>query len=220
MSLLARLNHVKQGTKLTVYGWIREAETELSIDNIPPLISALCILYFDEDEIFEFTGKGVIISDNKKCISSGRGSGFLSLSNQNYGSIQIPSMSGAVCQWDIRINKMRQIVSIFVGISSLVTPDPKEPLHTDGGHHYLIHDSDRKYNNGARWIPYKAVFAEGDKVSVRLDLTKRQIRFYVNDEDQGVAYYDIVTKNNVTYRLMISLGVFVEAEILNFTRFY
>ena len=219
MSLATRLNQVDERTKLTVYGWLRKAQNELKIDSIAPLISVWCVLYADNHEIFEFIGKAVIISDDQKCISSGSESdGFVKLKNHNYGTIQIPSMSNTVCQWDIRIKKKRKRVSMFVGISSIITPNPTQAMWEDGGYYYLIHDSCYKYNDSMRWIKYNddEKIEQGDTVSVHLDLNQKQVRYFVNDEDLGVAYYNIVTREDVTYRLMVSLSAFVEVEILNF----
>ena len=52
-SLLKKLSKIDDRTKLTVYGWIRQQEKSLRLRNIPSMITAICILYARDDEIFE-----------------------------------------------------------------------------------------------------------------------------------------------------------------------
>ena len=51
-SILKKLSKIPIRTKHTVNGWIREAELELTLSNIPSMITAICILYYAENDKF------------------------------------------------------------------------------------------------------------------------------------------------------------------------
>ena len=52
---------------------------------------------------------------------------------------------------------------------------------------------------------YGRKYMNRDKVSVLLDLKQRIIRFFINDENQGIAYENIQIGNNIRYRMFVSL---------------
>ena len=61
----------------------------------------------------------------------------------------------------------------------------------------------------------------GDTVSIYLDLIKKELKYFINDIDQGIAFNDIPNDKNINYRLAISIyskGDIV--EIINFTKKY
>ena len=69
MSLFKQLSKIDSRTKYSVYGWIKSQEKQLKLRDIPSMISALCILYFRDDEIFDIISKKEIqLSHNHKVI--------------------------------------------------------------------------------------------------------------------------------------------------------
>ena len=47
------VNNIDVRTRYTVYGWIRRQEQELEIENMPPILAVIIILYFRNPEIFD-----------------------------------------------------------------------------------------------------------------------------------------------------------------------
>ena len=60
--------------------------------------------------------KNMKLSGDKKIISRVSTYGWKSWNNHNYGATIIPSLSEAVCQWDLRINKLTGSAVFSVGI--------------------------------------------------------------------------------------------------------
>ena len=52
-----------------VYGWIREMEKELQLNDIPVEITRICVDYYKEDEIFEIMGKNMEFSKDGKIVT-------------------------------------------------------------------------------------------------------------------------------------------------------
>ena len=213
-SCFKKLNKIDDKTKLAVYGWFRQQEKSLKLRNIPSMITAICILYTHNDEVFEIINKNIKVSGNKKVISGSLGCGW---NNHNYGAIIIPSSSQNVYQWNLRINKFLGNVVLSLGISSTITPNTGYQFHIDG--YYQIHDGGHKYTAKGPWTTYCNKLKVNDKVTIHLDLTKSEIRFSINDNDQGIAYQNILKGEDIKYRLTVCIGeVGAEIEILDFKK--
>ena len=66
-----------------------------------------------------------------------------------------------------------------------------------------------------------ATLRKNDRVSIKLDLIKAEIRYFVNGKDQGIAFQQLVKRDNIDYRLCIC--IYKEntvIEILHFQRYY
>ena len=61
------------------------------------MLQSICILYYYQDETFDFEliGKNIVLSDDKKCITKME-RGF---SNNSYGIQEISSMSNRIYEW-------------------------------------------------------------------------------------------------------------------------
>ena len=79
--LFDRLNQIDDRTKFGVYGWIRKAEQQLKLGNIPLRIHSVVILYFAEEEEFDIAGDGIKISDDGKTATK---ENYYSWSNLTY----------------------------------------------------------------------------------------------------------------------------------------
>eukprot|EP01084_Bolivina_argentea_P060852 111169_1 len=65
----------------------------------------------------------------------------------------------------------------------------------DGRYHW------HKWN----WFNYGNGFGTNDLVSILLNIEKGEIRFFVNNIDQGIAYKNIKKSNLISYRLFVTL---------------
>lgn len=218
MALLEKLNSVKDTIKLTVHGWMRETTKQLQfVSTIPPLIFALCILYLNEEERFAIIRKYIESSDDEKKIWKTFDDREFT---NNYGQIVIPSLSNCLCRWNFMVHDV-SLVSLFIGVSWKVVPEPSGPPQMDDSH-YCIHNAGYKNMIEKRHFgAYCDEIHAGDKVTLILDLKRAQIRYIINDKDQGVAYQDILKGEDVNYRLNVCIrkkGVSI--SITNFERHY
>ena len=220
-----KLSKIDERTKYAVYGWIRKAEEELSFRHVPLVITSICILYFYEDEIFEIVSDNIKVSSDRKILKTYPlfmllGYETYASGGINYGSVVIPSMSDIRCQWDLRLNDLKTLGNrdFIIGISSrIVTHGTFTRSNYDfgSGLHYVMKKENATTTETAR----SRRIRKGDKVSIHLDLNQSQIRFFINDKDQGTAYNNITKKKDITYRLMVMLSHNVEIEILDFRTF-
>ena len=148
-SSLSKLSKIDVRTKYAVYGWIREAESDMNMTEgtIPEVIVSICVLYLPEEDEFQIIHESIRLSENKRIIWKSK---CVEDWVCNYGKFKIPSLSNSVCQWDLRINKLDVNVSAFVGVSSSI-----DTTHSDDDNHYLIHDVGYKNEVGSGdWVRY------------------------------------------------------------------
>ena len=107
------LSKIDKRTKFAVYGWIRNHEKQLNVRHVPAMITAICILYFRNEERFNLTRDGIELSENKKRITK-------VINNyawdDNYGLIEIPSLSESIYQWNMKIIQHKTMV--IYGVTS------------------------------------------------------------------------------------------------------
>ena len=180
-----------------MYGWVREAERDLKLSNVPNMISCICIMYLREDEIFQYLsddGK-IKLSADKKIATLKKG--YMNFLNV-FGIVEVASMNKAIYQWDLKMT---------------LTIEYHNQYGVVVDHIVYILQGMQKYSRS--WKRYGASFMK-DKVSINLDLKKKEIRFLVNDQDQGIAYQNIKTGEDIKYRLVVSLYAYASVTIDNF----
>ena len=103
-SLLKQLSQIDLRTKCSVYGWIREAEKELTVEHIPLMLASICVVYVGkiDDEIFGIVGEGVNLGKNNKKITKSEARQGIRV--YNYGIIEIPSNSNVSCEWILKMS--------------------------------------------------------------------------------------------------------------------
>ena len=99
--MLPNLKHIDDKTKDTVFGYIRQQQKTLSLSNICPLISYLCLSYYYQNEYFTTTkDHEITISENRMKITKHNGSGWI---NTTYGNVWIDSSIPQIAKWKIKI---------------------------------------------------------------------------------------------------------------------
>ena len=96
-SFFKKLSKIDERTKYSVYGWVRKAEQELSLNNIPLTISNICVLYIHDEDVFERINELGRKSDDNKRVTSPEDRFWMNAYGRNY----IDSMSAIKCQWDL-----------------------------------------------------------------------------------------------------------------------
>lgn len=218
-SLIKKLSKIDIKTKYGVYGWVRNAEKELKLSNIPLLVSSICILYYHEEEIFARCGKTVTLSADKKHITGG-----YAWDNVNVGNNVIDSMTDSIYEWTMTSTSKDTIV---VGITSVSNIDCNKvkfwfEYGEEDGHNYLLCSrpsltwkNEKWYDcNQSNWKKYGAT--ERNKIKICLDLKQQILRFNVNGEDKDVSCDQIVRGKDIKYRLVVSLCHGVSVRLIDF----
>ena len=223
MLSITELNQVNIRTKYAVYGWIRNQERLWKSKTTPALVSALCILYVYEfhNELFDIIGNDVKVSSNNKIITKVKNN--RDWNNNCYGAIPVISTNNDKLQnyiWQLKIERLKQFSGCIIGISSSLAPN--SDIDTTGGYHYAYESTGRilpQENSYLSWKKYGDGFEQDDIVTVHLDLRSKQIAFYVNGDDQGIAYKNIKTGKFQMYRLFVSLyNIHESVRIINFSK--
>ena len=212
------MSKVDNRTKYSVYGWIRKAEKDLNLCHIPLMISNTVILYFQNRDTFGKIQKNIIKSKDDTRINLAKIGKFAEWYG-GVGSIQIDSNNPCKYQWDL--NVYTSSGRCVIGITSLnnLNDNICTGIWNEKGIHYLhcgratVWRKESESDYGC-WVEYGTSFEKG-KVSIHLDLKKKEIRYSLNDKDDGIAYENIKTGKDVKYRLTVSLAEihdFVEIE--------
>ena len=213
MSLSKILSNTDQNTQYSVYGWVRMQEKTLNLGHIPVMISAICIMYYRKDDIFEIAASGMKISSNGRIITRIGERGF-SFSNV-YGLNKIPTDDDnkKVYQWNLRMNKVKYgsvfgvCSKVFLGRGSF---NSWEYIYKRNGD---IDDTELD----KRIRGYGDKLEEGDILTIELDLNNSQIKYFINGNDKGVAFKDIKRGKDIKYRLHAALSsVGSEVELISY----
>ena len=213
-----KLAKIDKRYKYAVYGWIREAEHQLQLINVPLMISSICLLYYYEEELFNILEKDIQISTDKKCITKIRN--HRSWSNNSYGINTLDSDSDIVYQWDLKIMKSHSSY-IHIGISSKIQPNLYwriDNTQCAGSKSYMVWEMGLSCcHSSVEWSKNGIEFGEGNIVSIILDLSKAEMRIALDGEDKGVVFRNIDKGRDIKYRLAVSLyGQDDSVRILNF----
>lgn len=219
---LKRLSKIDRKIKYGVYGWIRRAEIELEIANIPLMIQSICLLYFYQEEMFDIVNEFMKVSENRKCITKQSSWGW---ENCNYGSTQIQSMSSNKYTWNIKIRKLKPH-GLWIGIKDSVNTNM--PAYKASNYYLMWADgSIRTSNDSASY--WKSIrrgsgsskFRDNDDLALMLDLQSAELSLSVNHNNPKVIFKDIKKDNDIEYRLTASLFYVGDSvEILDFSTEY
>ena len=213
MSLSKILSNTDQNTQYAVYGWIRIHEKALNVGHIPVMISAICIMYYRKDDIFEIAASGIKILSNGRIITRIGKEGFGFSNVYGLHKIQTDDDNQKVYQWSLRMNKVKDdsvfglCSKVFLGSASFRS---WEYIYNQNG------DVDDRVN-GEYTRKYGDKLKEGDILTIELDLNHSQIKYFVNGNDKGIAFKNIKRGKDIKYRLQIALcSVGSEVEIISY----
>ena len=218
MSSLKQLSKIDERTKLKVYGWIRTAEKELRLNYIPTMISNICILYVRDEDFFEIIADNVKVSKKDKCLTKINCNGW---NNCSFGSIEIPSKTDLIHQWDVKVIKLRS--AFRIGVSSSTLTNINMVNKKEGDYYVIYSDKFKWYESGNLfiWDNHLPRFDVDDIVSIYLYLRDQdgKLSVAVNGGDKFVAYRDIKRGDSISYRFMVGFYYIDDCvEIVNFTK--
>ena len=180
------------------------------------MISNICILYFYDYDIFDMVHNKHLckVNDDKRVMVTDNDGWWV----HSFGKNQIASNKSIVCKWNLNVNCNKG--ECVIGITDINVDKHDFKVGHDiiwecDGNHCLYFVQDGSiFENKHKWRFWGSKFMRG-KVSIKLDLKKKQVSFVVNDKDQGIAYSDVKIGEDITYRLVVALkdeDDFVEIE--------
>ena len=215
----------KNEAKLLVVGYIREFGDELKssrnsalFQNIPDLITSICVLYYYIDEYFALINEQhTKISNNNTTINK---VGYSNWNHSSYGKVIIPSTNDHVYKWYIKINRTNQ-GQICMGISSSASIRESYYYSSDSYNYSIWGRQGKKRSHLMEvpyWNKYSKRFITNDIVVITLDLNEKEMSFDINEEKFGVAFTGIECGKNIDYRFAVTLfETFSSVSIIKFT---
>ena len=210
--MLKRVKSIKQDTKFTVSGYIRQNEKKLSLFcNVPDMISYLCLLYYFHGEYFEKTGDDIRISKNKMRVTKIVNNN--NFRNTSYGKTWIESTVQQMVQWKFKIDKIvypvGDIYICLVSTDNRLNQDCNDknrdkPNFAIGSPGWVIVNGDEyeiKCYVGANLVKY----GENDIISMILDTKHRQLCFKRNDGNKITLVKCIKIDSDIKYKMAVSL---------------
>ena len=216
------LEKVDLRTHLIIFGYLRQLQqlllNENSVHNVyidtPLLINYKCLLfYIGGMDYFFRCGRHCELLNNNKLIKHLK----LEWGNATFGKHEILSTSQGIHKWTLQ-NKSNNR-NFNVGISSInkrtnrIFDTFDAPFYA-----YSVGLGRKKSTDITHWINYgEGIPKPNDSITVELDLYKKQISFYVNGENQGIAFRNIKTGNNLKYCLAVTILEKSEIELIEYT---
>ena len=217
-SSLKKLSHIHERVIFAVYGWIRKMEDELRIYHIP-LIMQICILFYDGKDTFDKIGHAAMKSEDDKRVTMIESISLIGDSCA-FGRFEIDSTEPIEYKWDLNIHSPKGLC--VIGITSLNFEDFRKKISSatnaiwlvDGIHYFYYGYGTIFQNSDKIWVAYGDGYRES-KVSIILNLKKKEIKFIVDGKHFGAAYSNVKTGKDIKYRLMVTCkekGDFIEIE--------
>lgn len=200
---MARLEDIKgvdQYSTQIVFGWIKSLENVLPNHNnqhyiIPELVKCWCLLYFHDKEYFVTTDDDIDINEAGN-IATVTGN----WSQQIFGHLSIDLNSNLKWIWTIKIinGELKHWYNyIHIGITA---------KGDDGNVEFYGYDAYGIKPDGSNFTTYGEKYGNNDTIKMELNMYDKNLTFYKNDESQGIAYHHINFKDNLEYKMTVSLS--------------
>ena len=188
------LNSIDDKTKLSVFGYILQLQKELLLDNIPPLISYLCLAYYHNGQYFETAGDGLKINEQYLIYEDHEEDNW----KTGYG---IECISQGRHEWKIKV--LEFAFDIMIGVSSDTKHCDNSFIKKRNTHSYAYSAAGYK-NDKVTDSYYGDKFVSDDIIGVHLDIEDGSVSFSKNGKNMGVAFKDV--PSDKTWRLAVGLS--------------
>ena len=235
------IENVDSITKLIVDGYMRKLQSLLNrnilLNVIPNDVIKKCLFYYYEPEYFKTIGfqTKVHTDSNYKTLSIPTDTLTL-IGNTTFGNVIIPSTINCICRWDITINSVDcKVPFLLIGVSTNIYNNHDKYISSiEDGYSYCFNPiteaiglktpNEQQYNFD-EYIGPEPTFSNAivpKTVSMELDLKNRQIVFYKNNVNQGIAFKNEQIKigDNYNYHFGISLGAGSNVTLTKFKKEY
>ena len=249
MTTVTRVSHNKKARynpKYTVFGYVRRVESLIRsspfhlFQSIPINITCFCVSYYQTQEYFEtVNNENIKLSKYKTFIYKfHQGPEYKDfehdhgLDNTTFGKLSISSTSQAICKWYLKINnipktpKRQDLCPFIIGIVSKLSSANKEfTCHlSHENYKFYAYEIDTKIlgaHVGGFIENYGQKFKDNDIICIKLDLKRREIKYYKNGKSFGIAFDNIDIGEDIDYRLAVTIGhKYGEISILKFVERY
>ena len=198
MTDLKRIKQIHDRHKLIVFGYNHKAEKQLSILNVPAMISYLCLCYYFQENYFEKCQGNIKVSQDKKTVTYITGDSPDNTFAECKTSIN--RSVGQLTKWTLKINKIsaahRMKFWIFTKRSDRHLED--DIYLFDGGN---ITNTDGPGN--AYRVPRN--LKTGDILTIILNTKDRTIGFIKNKEELKIIWRNIRVDSDFAYNLRVQL---------------
>ena len=214
-TLLKKLKLIKQEIKLTVFGYVRQNEDELSLFcNIPSMISYLCLSYYFHGECFEKAGDDIKISKDKTTVTKvNKKTNYF---NTSYGKTWIDTQIPQIVEWKFKIIKMENVslkkTSIYLCLVSrdnTLNDDCNMNMAEQPNFGFPNHGQLCKRDTKAirvRNVGREQInFVEGDIISMILDTNSRKLYFQRIGKQRVCYVKNISCGLRIKYKMAVSL---------------
>ena len=219
------LKQINDRTKMSVFGYIREMQTKLTLPEIPMVICYLCLAYKSHADYFDPDDENELRSDTRAKLSKDR----LTLTNvktrteeydnalHGYGHQIIPSNKNIVATWKVKVNSVSKV------IHSLNDDEWRSGIQF----HFFTLLDDYDYGHNifgfeSSWVGRTYVQLSltenleecncdydiagvGDILTIVLDTNEKRVLVKINDSAFHHVFKNIPIGDTVNYRLAVKL---------------
>ena len=215
------LKSIHNKTQFTVAGYIRQIQTALSLDNLPPLIMYLCLSYFYLGEYLEKAGDDLTISEDQMTVTKCKNS--KSWENNAYGKLWIDSDVDQIAKWKLRIDEINKMAGACIFLA-IVSRDDQPNMNCsdylriqDKPNFGIGNDAEICINDdNTKESGEEILFGKGDIITITINTVERNICYEMGD----VRFWmkGIPRSENIKYKLAISLYTDLDSvSLLEFT---
>eukprot|EP01084_Bolivina_argentea_P204012 348354_1 len=220
------ITEVDQKTKDIVLGFIKKSN-QLLVNNsnfiIPEIIHFVCLLYYYQSEYFTQHGDAINIGHTNDIAKFSDNTIYESSSNTVYGKVIIDKATKYNKYiWKFKITDPSERVIIGFGIDSSDKEFSDTAFYSHNSNpYYAYYTGD---GDGARFSDVQHVYGDygkeyikhNDEIKMELTIGNTSLRYYVNDEDLGVAFDDVKFENNERYAMAVCIDEKVTIELIDF----
>ena len=207
MALFGSKKQIDQQTIDTVNGYIRDKQELLPYEEnsyyiIPSLVIHLILSYYIEPEYFTNNPGGYKVSDDKKTITK------IDASEPSiYGNIIIPSTRKGIYSWIFKILCIKTNTSFGITSDIDCTYKGGEFWQTSKFPAYAAVYAGHRASKGKMEYEYPEFnqIRANSMIKMVLDLSKKELIFWVDNQNLGVAYKDIDVGEDIKYRMAVDM---------------
>ena len=224
-------------TKDIVNGFIKNSQVLLPNEenayyNIPSLVFMMTLLYYYNPEYFTKHGRDISLNETKNIAHLEKSAGYSTV----YGNITITKKDQGKHIWTFNISEPNKQVIMTIGIDSSAKrflnadfntienecafygyqcygEDSSDPNIKIQG--YLAYNDDIDTNRYS-WRYGTCYSAEVSIVKMVIDMDDKTIRYFVNDEDQSIAFKDICFDKDEEYTMCVSMDETVTIQLIDY----
>ena len=193
---LNKLKQIKNDDKLIVFGYVKQLQKKLSLQNIPQVITYICLAYYHlEIDYFEkCRGLNIKISHdqhNAAKIGSGHTVYHYDIA---FCKLWIRTWIQQIMTWKLRIDRLRSSIIIrFVPSESELT-----------GSYGIRSNGDTFTLGSCTRVNAPKSFHSGDISTLIMNTINRTISMKTNDSDTQTIFEKIAIGNDIKYKLCVT----------------